>query len=212
MKRSPLSIIALALTLAACQTEPATPDVVDDTTAMAETPMTATATLNPTEGNSASGQITFTQENGMVRVEGMIMGLSPGEHGFHVHENGDCSAADLPDDPDSEPNPAGAAGGHFAPQGSPHGAPGNDAAARHVGDLGNVTAGADGTAMVSMTDAVIALDGPNSIVGKALLVHAGQDDLTSQPSGAAGARVACGVITLGGAGMMEIRPDTTTAM
>ncbi len=191
----------LALGLAAC-TPRADENAAPADSSMMTTPAqtVATATLNPTTGNSASGQITFTQEGSSVRIQGTVMGLTPGDHGFHVHENGDCSDADTPDDPDTDPNPAGAAGGHFAPEGSPHGAPTNDAASRHTGDLGNITAGDDGTATVDMTDAIITLDGPNSIVGKAVIVHSGADDLTSQPSGAAGSRVACGVIMMGGAG------------
>jgi Cu-Zn family superoxide dismutase len=98
-----------------------------------------------------------------------------------VHELGDCTAPD-----------GTSAGGHFNPEGMPHGAPAD--AQRHVGDLGNLTADDSGMAHYERTDDVIALSGDHSIVGRGIIVHAGADDLTSQPTGAAGARVACGVI------------------
>lgn len=224
MKHFTLLFTVFALSLAACQTRTEEPidDMTADSVGMPETGLMATASLSPTEGSSVSGQVTFMQEASGIRVQGSFSGLTPGDHGFHVHQNGDCSAADLADDPDSDPNPAGAAGPHWAPQDSPHGAPGNDAASRHVGDMGNITAGEDGTAMIDVTDAVLALEGPNSIVGKAVIVHADADDLTSQPSGNAGARLACGVVqmggmdmsdgNMGGAGMTGTMPDTSTGM
>ena len=98
---------------------------------------------------------------------------------------------------DGKMTPAGAAGGHFNPMNTPHGAPSDASGNRHVGDLGNVTADDQGMVNAEMLDSVIALDGSNSIVGKALMVHAGRDDLTSQPSGDSGARIACGVIRAG---------------
>lgn len=148
----------------------------------------AVATLEPTEGNDVRGRVTFTATDGGVRVVADLEGLDAGMHGFHVHEFGDCSAPD-----------ASSAGDHFAPQGSPHGSPDDPAAERHVGDLGNIEAGADGTARYDRTDTVLTLSGPNSIVGKAVVVHAGQDDLASQPSGDSGNRLACGVIEATGA-------------
>jgi Cu-Zn family superoxide dismutase len=142
----------------------------------------AVATLESAPGESVSGTVTFTEVDGQVQVQADVAGLTPGAHGFHVHEVGDCSAPDF-----------SSAGGHFAPEGNPHGAP--TAAMHHTGDLGNIEAGADGTASHSTTSQVITLGGgPSSIIGKAVIVHAGADDLTSQPSGAAGGRVACGVI------------------
>jgi Cu-Zn family superoxide dismutase len=107
------------------------------------------------------------------------------EH-FHVHELGDCSAAD-----------ASSAGGHFRPFANPHG--GRDADRRHVGDLGNLTANASGVAEADFVDSRVTLGGPAlsgtaSILGRAVIVHRQRDDLTSQPSGDAGARVACGVV------------------
>ncbi len=147
----------------------------------------AVAELRPTEGNTAVGSATFTSMNGSVRIEATIAGLAPGRHGIHIHETGDCSAPD-----------ASSAGGHFAPQGNQHGAP--DDEQRHVGDLGNLEAGEDSTAQFSHTDDLITLSGTNSVVGRALVVHSGEDDLTTQPSGDSGSRVACGVIEMENSG------------
>lgn len=195
-------LLALVLTLAACaeQPEPAangdtlstlTPGADLDTTA---TPMSergvieetdAVATLSPTEGNDVRGRVTFAQIEDGVLVVAEVSGLSEGMHGFHVHETGDCSAPD-----------ASSAGGHFNPAGSPHGPPNAPDSQRHVGDLGNLEAGPDGTARYERVDPVLQLSGPNSIIGKAVIVHAGQDDLESQPTGEAGGRLACGVIEM----------------
>ena len=99
----------------------------------ASEPTQASTVVNPTEGNEAQGTVEFTQETGGVRVVANLTGLTEGDHGFHIHEKGDCSAAD-----------GTSAGGHFNPEGTAHGAP--DAAERHVGDLGNITADASGQA------------------------------------------------------------------
>ena len=149
----------------------------------------ARATILPLGDSGVSGTVTFTPTDDGLQVSYSVDGLEPGAHGFHVHENGDCGAG-------ADGTPGGAAGGHYAPEGSPHGAPDESADARHTGDFGNIQAGADGRAMGTFLDPVAALGGPNGIAGKALLIHGGADDLTSQPSGDAGARVACGVIEL----------------
>jgi len=141
----------------------------------------AIATLNPTEGHKVTGTVTFTKVDNGVRVVADITGLKEGEHGFHVHENGDCSAPD-----------GSSAGGHFNPTGMPHAGP--DSAEHHIGDLGNIPADASGKTHLDRIFSFLTLNGTNSIVGRGLIVHEGRDDLTSQPSGAAGARVACGVI------------------
>jgi len=143
--------------------------------------MAATATLAPASGSQVRGTVTFTQENDKVRVEAMISGLTPGKHGFHVHEKGDCSAPD-----------AASAGGHFNPTGMPHAAP--EDPKRHMGDLGNLEADASGNAKYSMVVSDLKLDGDHSIIGKAVIVHEKADDLKTQPSGESGSRVACGVI------------------
>jgi len=141
----------------------------------------AIAVVHPTKGNKASGKVTFTKMPDGVKVVADIDGLTPGKHGFHIHEKGDCSAAD-----------ASSAGGHFNPTHMPHGGP--DSPKRHVGDLGNIEADAAGHAHFERVDNVIQLDGPNSVIGRAVIVHADADDFVSQPAGNAGARVGCGVI------------------
>ncbi len=146
-----------------------------------EGPTQAVCVLHPTEGNDVSGIVTFTKTAEGIEVVAKVSGLTPGKHGFHVHELGDCSVAD-----------GTSAGGHFNPEGTKHGAPSDNA--RHIGDLGNLEADDEGNAHYERTDTFLALSGPHSIVGRAIIVHAGEDDLTSQPTGAAGARVACGVI------------------
>ena len=141
----------------------------------------AVAVIHPTMGNAVAGTVTFTNESGRVRVEAIVTGLSPGDHGFHIHEFGDCSGGD-----------GKTAGGHFNPTGSDHGGP--ESAERHAGDLGNITANANGHASMNRLDEVVTLQGDHSILGRGVIVHAGADDFTTQPTGAAGARVGCGVI------------------
>lgn len=141
----------------------------------------AVAVLHPTQGYNANGLVSFIQADNGVRVVAQVHGLAPGSHGFHVHQYGDCSAPD-----------GTSAGGHFNPTGAPHAGP--DADERHVGDLGNIVADEAGNAYLDVVDRHLALEGPNGIIGLAVVLHAGADDLTSQPSGAAGPRISCGVI------------------
>jgi Cu-Zn family superoxide dismutase len=141
----------------------------------------AVAVLHPTMGNKVTGVVTFTKTPDGVKVVADVEGLTPGMHGFHVHQYGDCSA----------PN-ADSAGGHFNPEGMPHGGPMSPE--RHVGDLGNITADKDGKAHLELTDKLLSFEGRDSIIGRGLIVHAMADDLVSQPAGNAGPRVACGVI------------------
>jgi superoxide dismutase, Cu-Zn family len=144
----------------------------------------AVAVLHSTEGNNVRGAVTFTKEGQGVKVSAHIEGLKPGNHGFHIHEFGDCSAKD-----------AASAGGHYNPATAAHGA--REASPRHIGDLGNIEAGADGTAHVEFTDPMLKLDGPNTIIGRGVIVHANPDDFKTQPTGNAGGRQACGVIGVG---------------
>ena len=142
----------------------------------------AVASLEPTKGNSAKGTVTFTQVGGVVRVNANLSGLKPdAEHGFHVHEKGDCSSAD-----------GLSTGGHFNPTGQPHGAPDRP---HHGGDMPALKADANGNAEATlMLDGVTLGTGPADLLGKAVIVHAKPDDYTTQPTGNAGGRVACGVI------------------
>jgi Cu-Zn family superoxide dismutase len=141
----------------------------------------AVAQMKPTKGGSASGVVYFEPTEEGVVVRATITGLEPGTlHGFHIHETGDCSAPD-----------ATSAGGHYAPEGHPHGLPPSEN--RHAGDMGNIVADDEGTAKIERTFDVFSLDGENPVVGRAVIVHAKEDNGT-QPTGAAGARLACGVI------------------
>lgn len=138
--------------------------------------------LQPKSGSSLSGNATLTETAEGVKVELTIEHASPGEHGAHVHEKGDCSAAD-----------GSSAGGHFNPSSQPHALPTTDP--RHLGDLGNIEVGADGTGKIEIVAPGANLkDGdPNSFVGKAIIVHEKKDD-GGQPTGNAGGRIGCGEI------------------
>jgi len=167
MKIAPLAVTALAAaSLALAAPAPVTK---------------AVAVLNPLGSSGVSGTVTFTKAEGGVRVQAQIKGLKPGDHGFHVHEFGDCSAPD-----------GASAGGHFNPAGTPHAGPHD--AQRHAGDMGNVAAGADGSATVDYVDKQASFEGPNSVLGRGVIVHDKADDLKTQPTGNAGGRVACGVV------------------
>jgi Cu-Zn family superoxide dismutase len=145
----------------------------------------AVAVLHPTEGNNVHGTIVFQKSGAIgetiIHISAQVEGLTPGKHGIHIHEFGDCRALD-----------ATSAGGHFNPEGKKHGAP--EDVERHVGDLGNLEADENGMAVQEWSDSLIALNGPHSIIGRAVIIHAGEDDFTTQPTGNAGARVACGVV------------------
>jgi len=141
-------------------------------------PNKAIAVLHGLGENHIKGIVTFTMEGGTMLVKGEITGLKPGEHAFHVHEFGDCSAPD-----------GSSAGAHFNPRNSQHGGP--HAMPRHVGDLGNIKADDSGKAVV---DIKIDQVNPFIIVGRSLIVHADPDDFKTQPSGNAGGRIACAVI------------------
>lgn len=145
---------------------------------------TAVCVVYPTQGNSVTGTVIFTKVAGGVKVVADLQGLTPGKHGIHIHECGDCSAAD-----------GTSAGGHFNPMGMNHGAPMD--AMRHEGDMGNIQADATGKAHLEYIDKDISFEGATSIIGRSVIVHKNEDDLKTQPTGNAGARVACGVIGIG---------------
>jgi Cu-Zn family superoxide dismutase len=149
----------------------------------ADTVTKAVALLLPTKKGNVEGRVTFTQGNGRtIHVHAVITGLTPGDHGFHIHEYGVWSEDGM------------AAGGHFNPTKMPHAGP--DSPKRHVGDLGNVTANANGNVTFDLDDNHISFHGAHSILGRGLVVHEKADDLkTQQPSpGNAGGRLAVGVI------------------
>lgn len=141
----------------------------------------AICVLYPTLGNKATGIIHFTRVEGGVKITADIQNLSKGKHGIHIHEYGDCSALD-----------GNSAGGHYNPAVKIHGAPVDDN--RHIGDMGNIEADDSGKGLLEYVDKTLTLDGPNSIIGRAVIIHANEDDLKTQPTGNAGARLACGVI------------------
>lgn len=175
-----LSLILLFLTFFASCTEQENQNMQADQ----EVPALekAVTVIYPTEGNTASGVVYFTQTDSGVRVQARISGLdSNGMHGFHIHEYGDCRASD-----------ATSAGGHYNPADMPHGAPIDEE--RHMGDLGNLPANEDGVAELEYMDSNIELSGVNSVLGLAVIVHIQRDDLVSQPVGDAGARIGCGII------------------
>lgn len=189
-------LLALALTLVACADEaPETPSASTfeadaGPEAAPPTANVAHAVLEELDGSGVSGTATFREADGATAIRIALSGLTPGEHGFHVHEGTSCG-------PDSTGTPGGAAGGHFNPLVSEHGPPTAAPTNRHAGDLGNVLANAEGIAAGTVVDSVLTLSGPTSAIGHAVVVHAGADDLASQPSGDAGARVACGVVMEG---------------
>ncbi len=163
-----LMIGALALAIAACS----------------RGNKTAIATFQPKSGTQVTGTATFNQEGDKVQVVVNAKSLTPGKHGIHIHEKGDCSASD-----------ASSAGPHFAPHDGHHAGPTD--AGRHAGDLGNLEADSDGNATWTITtDALSIGRGDNDIVGRSIVIHGDPDDLTTQPSGNSGGRIACGVIEL----------------
>lgn len=147
-------------------------------------PLKAVAELAPRSDGTAHGTVTFMQGESGVTISAHIEDAPPGPHGLHVHEIGDCSSEDFK-----------SAGGHFNPTEAPHGAPTD--AERHAGDLGNVEVGESGTGhLVLSSDLLTVTGGPDSAVSRAVILHEKADDLVSQPTGAAGGRIACGVVEL----------------
>jgi len=163
-------MIAAAVVLGGCQTM------------LSEGP-SATATLQPTKGNKTAGTVNFRQAGDKVRVHAVVTGLKPNqEHGFHIHEVGDCSSGD-----------GMSAKGHFNPVGKPHGR--HTSSERHAGDMPNLRADAIGRAeMTFEVDVITVAPGATSVIGRGLIVHVQPDDYRSQPVGNAGARMACAVI------------------
>lgn len=164
--------------------EHATPDhqaMVDDV----QLPNYGVVQLAAMGDSGVTGTLELRGEGKGFRVSGKVTGLTPGKHGFHIHEFGDLRSDD-----------GKSAGGHFNPEGHEHGGP--DAEQRHVGDLGNIEADENGEANVDVRVDEAPL---HFVLGRAMVVHAGEDDLKSQPSGDAGARVAVGVIGVGNGSM-----------
>lgn len=199
MKPFPVLLAASLLTaLAGCAGDPAPPppDAAPafraDAGPEAATPDAdvASAVVTGLGGSGVSGTVTFREADGTLRVRVRVEGLTEGDHGFHVHEGTSCA-------PDSAGTPGGAAGGHLNPLVSPHGSPSAVVVSHHAGDLGNITAGPDGVAAGVVVDTLLSFSGPTSVLGHAVVVHAGRDDLETQPDGASGRPVGCGVVREG---------------
>ncbi|KAK9761186.1 hypothetical protein K7432_014093 [Basidiobolus ranarum] len=139
-------------------------------------------------GKGVMGKVKFVEQDKGAEIIGQIQGLPVGEHGLHVHEIGSLD------------DNCNAAGGHFNPLKMNHGAPSDSE--RHIGDLGNIVADSSGKATFNLNDPLIELEGPNSIIGRALVIHEGRDDLgqggvpASLKNGDAKGRIACGIISL----------------
>lgn len=178
-----LCVVGAPLLVAGCakQEEAPAPAPVVEAPAAPE-PVTAIAMLQPRGDLTLTGTVSFTQLGDTVTIGGHVEGVSPGKHGFHLHELGDCSAEDFT-----------STGGHFNPTDAPHGGPADRV--RHAGDFGNIEVGEDGVGHLELTsDMITVAAGPTTVVGRAVILHEGEDDLESQPTGAAGGRIACGVV------------------
>ncbi len=172
-----LGAIALCL-VSACRSQNSTSDGKGETSSG----KTAMATFVARPDSPISGTITFTQADKKVKMVAILAGVPEGTHGFHIHEKGDCSAPDF-----------SSAGPHFNPGGKAHACPSGDA--HHAGDFGNIVIGADGTGRLEVNSEDLAIgEGPNSVVGKAVVLHEKKDDCSSQPAGDSGKRIACAVI------------------
>ena len=197
MKRIYLSLMfTAALVFTGCKNENTTADervdedvdmVQDDSEMMTETEeaQDLTVQIQPKSDSNLSGEIRFSEENGEVTMTADFSGLKQGMHAIHIHEKGDCSAPD-----------ATSAGGHWNPTNEQHGEWG-DANGYHRGDIGNFDVNADGEGSITFTTEEWCLgcdDADRNIIGKAVVVHDGADDFTSQPSGAAGKRIGCAEI------------------
>ena len=176
----PLFLIGLVMSLASC-------GVFQDLLTEVDAPASqqAIAIIGSASGSGLTGTATFTQVGDQITLLAEISGASPGLHGFHIHEFGDCSS------PDGK-----SAGGHWNPTDVAHGKWGEGEF--HLGDIGNINVGDDGTGSIELTTDLweMGTGSDVDIVGKGIIVHAGADDFTSQPSGAAGARFGCGTIEL----------------
>ena len=182
MDRNAVSLIMLLLSvgfLAYCASTPdETPEIVE-ITPPPQVVNRALVDLFPTEASEANGSVTFEETNGRLKITAEMSGLAPGKHGIHIHE-GDCSSPD-----------ASSAGGHLNPGNFQHGAP--DSPTHHAGDLGNIEADAEGHASFQITVDFISLsEGPNSVVGKAVVVEAEEDDF--DPARSEGTGLVCGVV------------------
>ncbi len=189
MKTKYIAIACIALSmLASCKKEKkATEETVEKVIEVVEEVKVEKLKmkLEPKSESTASGSVVFKEENGKVTMTAVLGGLTEGTHAIHIHEKADCSSAD-----------GKSTGGHWNPTAQPHGAWGATEG-YHKGDIGNFEADENGNGTITFSTDEWCIgcdDDKKDITGKAIIVHQGTDDLTSQPSGAAGARVSCGGI------------------
>ena len=208
MSKPPLFLLVLVLlvSVTACspKADSPAPEASSEPAAqvveVVEEALVAVAVLTPGAGTEVAGTVTFTQTGEGVVVAAHVSGVAPGLHGIHLHEKGDCSAEDFT-----------STGGHFNPTGDPHGGP-NDSI-RHAGDFGNIEVGADGSGHLELLTDMLTVEptAEATVIGRAVILHEGEDDLESQPTGAAGARLACGTVVMEGLeevpGMEEIEVE-----
>ena len=184
MRTAPaVALVASVLVLGACASTPPPPPPPP----AVSTAKAASVNLASASASLVSGKVQLRAMGDGVHLSGTVGGLAANsQHGIHVHETGDCGAVD-----------ASSAGAHFNPAASVHGRAGSGA--HHAGDMDNLTADGSGVAQVDIHLQGVTLGGgaANDIAGRALIVHAAPDDYRTQPAGNAGARVACGIITVG---------------
>ncbi|RDZ26719.1 superoxide dismutase family protein [Lysobacter silvisoli] len=179
-------IAAAVLALSACGSAPPKTKAPPPAPKPVSTAQSGQAILASASGSLVSGKLKLTPTADGVRLTGVIGGFAPNSvHAIHIHEKGDCSAVD-----------ASSAGGHFNPGMSAHGKA--DSGTHHGGDMDNITADAEGVAQVDAHARAVTLGGgaSNDVAGRAVIVHAAPDDYVTQPTGNAGARLACGVISV----------------
>jgi Cu-Zn family superoxide dismutase len=187
MKNISLFLIAFALSITSCKKVSKDTVTVESETAenVVVAPKELTVALSPKSGSKVSGTVVFTEENGVVSMTATMSGLEPGEHAIHIHQSSDCSS------PDGK-----STGGHWNPTNQPHGKWGAESG-YHKGDIGNFTADENGDGSISISTDEWCMgcgDETKDIIGKGIIVHAGVDDFTTQPTGNAGGRVSCGGI------------------
>ncbi len=184
MKKLSILLFAIAISFTSCKKEKKEAKTVESevTETAVVTPKKVKIALNSKSDSNVTGNVVFKEVDGEVSMTAIISGLSAGQHAIHIHASSDCSS------PDGK-----SAGGHWNPTSQPHGKWGAETG-YHKGDIGNFTADEKGNGTISFTTDEWCIgcgDDTKDILGKAVIVHAGEDDLTSQPSGAAGARVSC---------------------
>jgi Cu-Zn family superoxide dismutase len=184
MKRISFLLIVFALSIVSCKKNKKEVKTTENETVKTAVvaPKKVTAALTAKSDSNVSGNVVFTEENGSVSMTAIISGLEPGVHAIHIHESSDCSSSD-----------GKSAGGHWNPTNEPHSKWGASEGF-HKGDIGNFTADENGNGTITFSTDQWCIgcgDASKDILGKGIIVHAGADDFTSQPSGAAGARVSC---------------------